>query len=246
MCSKSETISKIAAALVAFSGEVKSISHDANNPHFKSQYTSLDHMIDETKPILTKHGLTIMQFPGGDGERITVRTMILHTSGEWMESEPLTLKAVKTDPQGAGSAITYARRYSYAAALSLSLGDDDDGNASSYAPQNRSYSAPTSQPSQTPPRASQTNTGQSSASSGGSTMARVYKLREELGWSWPDLNQFAGEVLNREVKFLKNDVKENAEWLKIEQAMIATKNGYQQHGGMEGHPIDIDQGELPF
>lgn len=131
MCSKSETITKIAAALVAFSGEVKSIAHDATNPHFKSQYTSLDHMIDETKPILQKHGLTVMQFPGGDGEKITVRTMILHETGEWIETEPLTLRPVKLDPQGAGSAITYARRYSYAAALSLSLGDDDDGNAAS-------------------------------------------------------------------------------------------------------------------
>lgn len=134
MCSKSETISKIAAALVAFNGEVKSISHDSENPHFKSQYTSLDHMIDETKPILHKHGLTVMQFPGGDGEKITVRTMILHDSGEWIETEPLTLRPVKMDPQGAGSAITYGRRYSYAAALSLSLGDDDDGNAASQSP----------------------------------------------------------------------------------------------------------------
>lgn len=134
MCSKSETITKIAAALVAFSGEVKSIAHDATNPHFKSQYTSLDHMIDETKPILQKHGLTVMQFPGGDGEKITVRTMILHESGEWIETEPLTLRPVKLDPQGAGSAITYARRYSYAAALSLSLGDDDDGNGASTGP----------------------------------------------------------------------------------------------------------------
>lgn len=135
MCSKSETIGKIASALVSFSAEVKSISHDSTNPHFKSQYTSLDHMIDETKPLLHKHGLTVMQFPGGDGEKVTVRTMVLHESGEWIESEPLTLKAVKTDPQGAGSAITYARRYSYAAALSLSLGDDDDGNGASTTPQ---------------------------------------------------------------------------------------------------------------
>lgn len=144
MCSKSETITKIAAALVAFSGEVKSIAHDATNPHFKSQYTSLDHMIDETKPILQKHGLTVMQFPGGDGEKITVRTMILHETGEWIETEPLTLRPVKLDPQGAGSAITYARRYSYAAALSLSLGDDDDGNAASAGQPQK----PASQPAQ--------------------------------------------------------------------------------------------------
>lgn len=149
MCSKSESISKIAAALVAFSGEVKSIAHDAENPHFRSQYTSLDHMIDETKPILAKHGLSVMQFPGGDGEKVTVRTMVIHNSGEWIESEPLILKPVKLDPQGAGSAITYARRYSYAAALSLSLGDDDDANSVSQQPvakaphnQNRASSQP--------------------------------------------------------------------------------------------------------
>ncbi|WP_199614692.1 ERF family protein [Paenibacillus alkalitolerans] len=146
MCNKSDSISKIAAALVAFSGEVKAIEKDGTNPHFRSSYTTLDHMIDETKPLLHKHGLTVMQFPGGDGERITVRTMIMHTSGEWIESEPLVLKAVKTDPQGAGSAITYARRYSYAAALSLSLGDDDDGNAASHSPQQARTTAQPSKP----------------------------------------------------------------------------------------------------
>lgn len=162
MCSKSESINKIAIALVAFSSDVKSISHDSTNPHFKSQYTSLDHMIDVTKPLLHKHGLTVMQFPGGDGEKITVRTMILHDSGEWIESEPLTLKAVKTDPQGAGSAITYARRYSYAAALSLSLGDDDDGNGASQAPaQPKTQSKPSNEPKPTQTHTPSTNAPQS-------------------------------------------------------------------------------------
>ena len=152
MCNKSESISKIAAALVAFSGDIKAIEKDGNNPHFRSTYATLDNMIDETKPLLKKHGLTVMQFPGGDGEKVTVRTMILHESGEFIESEPLTLKAVKMDPQGAGSAITYARRYSYAAALSLSLGDDDDGNAASQ---------PTTRPAQTQQsRPAQTHTHQ--------------------------------------------------------------------------------------
>lgn len=220
MCNKSESISNIAAALVAFSAEVKSISHDALNPHFKSAYTSLDHMIDETKPLLQKHGLTVMQFPGGDGEKITIRTMILHTSGEWIESEPLTLRAVKTDPQGAGSAITYGRRYSYAAALSLSLGDDDDGNASSYQPEaapqtreNDQHSGQRQTPKNPPQR-------QQSSSSGISTQARVYKMRERLGWQWSDLNAFAADVLKREVKFLKADVKSEDEWKLIEAALI--------------------------
>ncbi|MHA7967735.1 ERF family protein [Paenibacillus sp. CAU 1782] len=160
MCNKSETISKIAAALVKFSDEVRPIEKDGTNPHFRSAYTTLDHMIDSTKPILTKYGLTVMQFPGGDGHKITVRTMIIHESGEWIETEPLTLQAAKTDPQGAGSAITYARRYSYAAALSLSLGDDDDGNNSSLPPQGQ-QSRSNQQPTQQQGQYSTGHTGQS-------------------------------------------------------------------------------------
>jgi hypothetical protein len=134
LCNKSESIVNIAKALIAFQGEVKPIDKDGTNPHFRSSYTTLDNMIDETKQLLQKHGLTVLQFPGGDGEKVTIRTMILHTSGEWIESEPLVLRPTKNDPQGIGSAITYGRRYSYAAALSLSLGDDDDGNAASTPP----------------------------------------------------------------------------------------------------------------
>lgn len=223
MCNKSESISKIAAALVAFSGEVKSIEKDATNPHFKSAYTTLDHMIDETKPLLNKHGLTVMQFPGGDGERITIRTMILHSSGEWIESEPLTLRPVKVDPQGAGSAITYGRRYSYAAALSLSLGDDDDANGASTQPQS-AQTRQTNQTAQHTQPSTQAHTSQPRTSTGGSTQARVYKLREEMGWGWGDLNQFAGDVLGREVKFLKSDVKTEDEWKQIEHEMLISKN----------------------
>lgn len=141
MIKMSESIKNIAPALVAFQEDVKRIDKDGVNPHFRSTYTTLDNMIDETKPILQKHGLTVMQFPGGDGERVTIRTLILHQSGEWIESEPLTLRPTKQDPQGIGSAITYGRRYSYAAALSLALGDDDDGNAAS-APVNKDPESP--------------------------------------------------------------------------------------------------------
>lgn len=195
MCNKSESISKIAAALVAFSGEVKSIAHDSENPHFRSQYTSLDHMIDETKPILAKHGLTVMQFPGGDGDRITVRTMVVHNSGEWIESEPLILKPVKLDPQGAGSAITYARRYSYAAALSLSLGDDDDGNSVSQ--------QPGSKPTQNQNRA-QSNQTQDNSNSVTSTLisqAQInycHKLKNEKGIIDEDFTRMIEEISGKE------------------------------------------------
>lgn len=132
MCNKSESIINLAKALVAFNMEVKIIEKDGENPHFKNSYATLDTIIDEVRPILAKHGLVIMQFPGGDGEKYTLRTMLMHESGEWIESEPLTMKPVKNDPQGIGSCTTYARRYSLSAMLSLNTGEDDDGEKATH------------------------------------------------------------------------------------------------------------------
>lgn len=147
MCKKSETISKLAVALVKAQGEITAITKDGANPHFKSKYATLDNIIDETRPILARHGLAILQMPGGDGENVIMRTMLMHESGEWLETEPLVMRPAKNDPQGMGSCITYARRYSYSALLSISTDEDDDGNASSHAPQG-SQGRANNQPSQ--------------------------------------------------------------------------------------------------
>lgn len=129
---KSETITELAKALVKFNSEVNKIAKDADNPFFKNNYATLDTIIDEIRPILSKHGLSIMQIPSGDGQNVTLKTLLLHESGEWLESDELTMKPVKNDPQAVGSCITYARRYSLAAFLSLNTGADDDGNGATY------------------------------------------------------------------------------------------------------------------
>ena len=127
----SESIKEIAAALAAFQNEVKDPSRNGENPDFKSKYVQLDGLLDAVRPVLSKHGLSVIQSTGGNGQDISVTTMLLHTSGEWIETDALVLKAVKTDPQGAGSAVTYGRRYSLSAALGVAWDDDDDGNAAS-------------------------------------------------------------------------------------------------------------------
>lgn len=146
---RSETIIEFAKALSAFNAEVGALAKDAKNPFFKSEYLTLDKIIEETRPILQKNGLSLMQFPSGDGQTVSVTTMLLHTSGEFIEAEPLIMKPAKNDPQGLGSAITYARRYAYQAILSLNTGEDDDGNHASgknksgqqqSQPQNNNYS----------------------------------------------------------------------------------------------------------
>ncbi|MGM2633910.1 ERF family protein [Bacillus cereus group sp. Bce040] len=134
---RSETIAKLAKSLVLFNSEVNKIAKDADNPFFKNNYATLDTIIDEIRPILSKHGLSIMQIPSGDGQNVTLKTLLLHESGEWLESDELTMKPVKNDPQAVGSCITYARRYSLAAFLSLNTGEDDDGNSATYGKGNK-------------------------------------------------------------------------------------------------------------
>jgi len=128
---KSESIKMIAIALTAFQEEVENPKNTADNPFFKSKYAPLPEILTLYRPLLAKHGLSIFQSPGGDGVNVSVTTMLMHISGEWIESDPLSLKADKATAQGACSAITYGRRYSLSAALGISSEDDDDGNHAS-------------------------------------------------------------------------------------------------------------------
>lgn len=129
----SESIKSIAISLVKFNGEINSISKDAKNPFFKSEYVTLDKLIQATREPLQKNGLIVIQSPlcKEDGS-IGIQTILMHESGEFIESEPLYMKPSKqNDPQAAGSIISYLRRYSYQAILNLNTGEDDDANNAS-------------------------------------------------------------------------------------------------------------------
>jgi len=127
---KSDSITKLAAALVAFHGEVGKVGKDSTNPHFRNKYASLSNILEVVTPVLTACKLSIIQIPTGTN---TLETILLHESGEWI-GEAFTMPPVKNDPQGVGSAITYARRYALGAVLSLNIDADDDGNAASKTP----------------------------------------------------------------------------------------------------------------
>lgn len=123
----------LAEALVAAQAEMPSVDRDGVNPHFRSRFTTLGHLLAKARPVLNRHGLTVVQLPARDEDGTpTLRTTILHTSGERVEADAPLLLA-KQDPQGQGSAITYMRRYALAAALGISDQDDDDGNSASEA-----------------------------------------------------------------------------------------------------------------
>ena len=129
---RSESISKLAVSLVKFNSEVSKIAKDAKNPFFKSNYVTLDKLIEATRPILQENGLVVMQSPlSKEDGSIGIQTLLIHESGEFIESEPIFMKPAKAnDPQQAGSIISYMRRYSYQAILNLNTGEDDDANKS--------------------------------------------------------------------------------------------------------------------
>jgi hypothetical protein len=148
---QSESIDKIIPAFIAFQSDMPSVPKDGNNPHFKSKYATLGAITEATRPHLAKHGLGFMQWMSNrDGYQLIV-TRIMHTSGQWMEDEGYILNPTKNDPQGMGSAVTYARRYTLGASLGIITEDDDDGNrASEPAPAKKPAPKPEPAPLQEP------------------------------------------------------------------------------------------------
>jgi hypothetical protein len=125
---QSPSIGAIAAALAKAQGEFKPAFKDASNPFFKSKYVDLAGAIEACRAALSNHGLAVVQTME-DGERLRLSTTLIHASGEWISSQYPVIP-VKNDPQGIGSALTYARRYSLMAIVGLAA-EDDDGNAAS-------------------------------------------------------------------------------------------------------------------
>ena len=124
----SESIANLASAFVKAQAEMSGAKKSAKNPFFKSSYANLEEIIYCVREPFANHGLGFMQFPiAGEGSA-GVETIILHESGEWISGDFL-LDCVKSDPQGMGSAITYARRYGLQSAAGIPSEDDDGEGA---------------------------------------------------------------------------------------------------------------------
>ena len=117
---------KLMAALSKMQGELKMALKDSDNPYFKSKYADLATCINTAKKPMADNGLSVSQHCGFDGNYVRCVTVLGHSSGQYMAST-CVIPVTKKDAQGVGSAITYARRYSFSAVIGLSQ-DDDDGN----------------------------------------------------------------------------------------------------------------------
>lgn len=131
---RSDSIAKIAPALVAAQAAFPPIMKDGKNPAFKSKYATLDGIMAAVRPALAANGLAVVQgaiHPETDGGKLVglaVESVLVHTSGEWM-STMVPVPVTKSDAHGLGSALSYGRRYGISALLALTTDEDDDGNA---------------------------------------------------------------------------------------------------------------------
>ena len=143
---KSETIIELSKAFAKMQMELEQPLKNANNPFFKSKYVPLENVVDSITRASSKHGLSFTQFPSSDENgNVTVGTMVMHESGEWIEYDPICLKPVKNDPQAVGSAITYAKRYALSAIFGITSDNDDDGNEATQLGKAKSKAMPNKQ-----------------------------------------------------------------------------------------------------
>lgn len=130
----SESVAKIFPALIDAQAEFADLKKDTTNPFFKSHYVELSQVLSSIRSVMHKQGLAVLQFPGHIADsKLAITTRLIHTSGEWIEDEA-HVPLQKNDPQGFGSTLTYAKRYSLIAALGLVADEDDDGNKGTHAP----------------------------------------------------------------------------------------------------------------
>ncbi len=130
-------MSALAAALIAAQADLPTaIGKDSTGQIGTRQYRylSLDKLIEDTRPILTAHGLSISQWPtfiprDGEAPYPALSTKLLHEDGEDVTCTMPLYPAGENKMQALGSAITYARRYAWAAVLGIAAEEDDDGAA---------------------------------------------------------------------------------------------------------------------
>lgn len=186
---QSPTIGKLAGALAKAQGEIKGAIKDSENPFFKSRFANLESVSEACRPALAKYELAVIQTtvpPDEFNVFSMLVTTLAHSSGEWVRSVYL-IRPLKDDPQGFGSALSYARRYSLAAIVGVVQADDDAETAMDRRPQGSSIPR-TTQPA-TPNRPPQSRGIESNAPA---PTSAVRPLTQQA----PNLNQWSGTPQN--------------------------------------------------
>jgi len=128
---KSEQINELALALSKVQGAIRPAQMNAVNPFLKNRYADLGSIIETARALLASNGLSVSQMVGGDDNAVNITSILMHSSGQWMESTvsmSIGEERGKSAAQVAGSIITYLRRYSLASMLGIYADEDTDGH----------------------------------------------------------------------------------------------------------------------
>lgn len=218
----SAEIGELAKALAAAQGEMTAAAKDATNPHFKSRYATLASVWDAIRGPLSRNGLSVSQVleTPDAGPGVIVRTMLLHSSGQWICSRYVMPIPDKLTPQAVGSAITYARRYALSAIVGIAPDDDDDGNAASVTPARQEAPKPATKPEPPAKPASQMHPD------------LMAVLKE---FAWPDLHKT--EFANTLLAHYGTTLAECSKSSETSKATAFAING-QVRNWQEAHPDD--------
>jgi hypothetical protein len=126
---RSVDIEALAESLCKAQAQIEGAMKDTLNPHFNRKYADLASVWEACRKPLTDNGLSVLQPVRSTGKKVSVTTLLMHKSGQWIDCS-LELEAVQNTPQAVGSAITYGRRYGLASMVGIAP-EDDDGNAAS-------------------------------------------------------------------------------------------------------------------
>lgn len=136
---------EIVKALVVAQSEMGSAKKDASNPFFNKKYADLNSIREVCIPVLNKHGIVVLQPTAYIDGKNFVKTLLLHESGESIESLTEIVYSKANDAQAQGSGITYARRYGLQSLLNIGAEDDDGNGASNPTPPPAQTQQPTAE-----------------------------------------------------------------------------------------------------
>ena len=141
----SDQINEIAAALAKAQGELENPTKGKDNPHFKAKYADIADGLNAVRPILSKHGICVVQPTEIVDDGVILHTRLIHSSGQWIASTyPVSKFALH---QQMGAAMTYAKRQALFSMVGIAgEADDDDGNAAGTADAGGGRSRPAAKP----------------------------------------------------------------------------------------------------
>lgn len=126
---RSESIAKIAAALVKAQSEMGNAVKDSKNPFFKSKFADLNSVREACMPALNKHGISVIQPTTVIDGKFYVETTLMHESGEFLSGLYEVVAVKQNDPQALGAAVSYSRRYGLQSLVNIGAEDDDSETA---------------------------------------------------------------------------------------------------------------------